>query len=284
MIDSSLKIHHLPRAEGALFIAGFEGWGNALDVSKGMVDFLIRELNAVRFAHLDPDPYFRYDEHRPQVDVQDGALKEVTPPDASFYVTSEEASGRRLVLFRSAEPHLQWYRFCGIVLSVCEMTGVSALATIGSMFDDVLHTDVMVSAFASRPGILSELEAYRVVPVNYQGASAIHTLLQEAAEGRGMDALSLWCHCPYYLQGTTHFGLLSHLGSILGSWGGFDVDTSELDTTWRHLTRQIQEVIEKNPELKNMIHDLRKAKVKGTWDSARRQDKVIQLEDFLKPA
>jgi hypothetical protein len=33
-----------------------------------------------------------------------------------------------------------------------------------------------------------------------------------------------------------------------------------------------------------MINDLRKAKVKGSWDAARRHDNVIQLEDFLKPA
>ncbi|MGD8389647.1 MAG: PAC2 family protein [Desulfobacteraceae bacterium] len=277
-------IDHLPRVQGALFIAGFEGWGNALDVSRGMVDFLIRETNAVRFARLDPDPFYRYDENRPQTNVQHGVLTEVTPPAAVFHVASEKTGGRDLVLFQAPEPQLQWYRFCDVILSVCEMTGASSLVTIGSMFDDVLHTDTMVSAFASRPSILSELEAHRVVPVNYQGPSAIHTLFQEAAEKRGMDALSLWCHCPYYLQGTTHFGLLSHLASILGAWAGFEVNTSELDATWRHLTRQIQEIIEKNSELKNMINDLRKAKVKGSWDAARRHDNVIQLEDFLKPA
>ena len=284
MPDPSLMIDYTPDVQDPLFIAGFEGWGNALDVSRGTVDFLIRELNAVRFARLDPDPFYRYDEHRPQANVQHGVLKEVAPPGAAFYVASEGKGQRDLVLFRATEPQLQWYRFCDAALSVCQMTGASALITIGSMYDDVLHTDTMVSAFASRPAILSELEGHRVVPVNYQGPSAIHTLFQEAAEKRGMDALSLWCHCPYYLQGTTHFGLLSHLGSILGVWGGFELNTSELDATWRHLTRQIQEIIEKNPELKNMINDLRKAKVKGSWDAARRHDKVIQLEDFLKPA
>lgn len=276
-------IDHTPRVQDPLFIAGFEGWGNALDVSRGMVDFLIHELDAVRFARLDPDPFYRYDEHRPQANIQHGLLKEITPPGAEFYAAPRGTGGRDLVLFHATEPHLQWYRFCEVALSVCKITGASTVVTIGSMFEDVLHTDTMVSAFASSPAILSELESYRVVPVNYQGPSAIHTLFQKAAEKRGLDALSFWCHCPYYLQGTTHFGLLSHLGSILGAWGGFEINTSELDKTWRHLARQIQEIIEKNPELENMISDLRKAKVKGSWNTAQRQDNVIHLEDFLKP-
>ena len=254
-----------------------------MDVSRGMVDFLIRTLEAEPFARLQPDSFYRYDESRPQVRVEGGRLLEVTPPGAGFYAAYEEKAGRDLVLFRASEPHLQWYRFCDAILSVCEQVRAATVVTVGSMFDDVLHTDTMVSAFASNPAILSTLEPHRVVPVNYRGPSAVHSLVHEEAERRGADALSLWSHCPYYLQGATHFGLLSHLGSILASWGGFRVDTEELDETWRELNRQIQEIIEKNPELQKMITDLRKAKVKGSWDAATRHDNVIHLEDFLKP-
>ncbi len=283
MLDRCLIIDDVPPLRDPLFIAGFEGWGNALDVSRGVVDFLIRTLEAEPFARLHPDPFYRYDETRPQVRVEEGLLLEVTPPGAAFYAVYEERAGRDLVLFRSSEPHLQWYRFCEAILSVCEQVRAATVVTIGSMFDDVLHTDTMVSAFASRPAILSALDPHRVVPVNYQGPSAVHSLVHDEAAKRGMDALSLWSHCPYYLQGTTHFGLLSHMGSILASWGGFQVDTKNLDETWRELNHQIQEIIEKNPELQKMITDLRKAKVKGSWGAATRHDNVIHLEDFLKP-
>ena len=47
--------------------------------------------------------------------------------------------------------------------------------------------------------------------------------------------------------------------------------------------KEIQEIIDKNPELQGMMHDLRKAKIKGSWDTARKGDKVIHLEDFMKP-
>jgi len=61
------------------------------------------------------------------------------------------------------------------------------------------------------------------------------------------------------------------------------LDTQELDRTWKDLSKQIQGIIEKNPELQSMVNDLRKSKLKGSWDTARKQDKVIHLEDFLKP-
>jgi len=284
MPDLSLIIDRIPSLQNPLFIAGFEGWGNALDVSRGMVDFMIRALGASPFARLDPDSFFRYDEQRPKVHVKDGFLTDLAPPDATFFSVSGEEAGRDLVLFRAPEPHLQWYRFCSAVLSVCEQTQATTVIILGSMFDDVLHTYTNVSAFSSRRDLLSELEeTFRIAPVNYKGPSAIHSLLHDEAAKRGLDALSLWCHCPYYLQGTTHFGLLSHLGSLLAAWGGFRLDTSELDDTWRDLNKQIQDIIEKNPELQHMISDLRKAKVKGSWDAAKRHDNVIHLEDFFKP-
>ena len=84
------------------------------------------------------------------------------------------------------------------------------------------------------------------------------------------------------LRGTTHFGLLSHLGLLLSEWGGFNLETEELAVTWRELGKQIQTIIDKNPELQGMIRDMRKAKVSGLWDMQKTQKKIIQLEDFLK--
>jgi proteasome assembly chaperone (PAC2) family protein len=160
---------------------------------------------------------------------------------------------------------------------------VKTIISLGSMYDNVLHTDMVISALASSEELLSGLKAENVNTINYKGPSAIHSTIHSEAKKRGIECVSLWCHCPYYLQGTTHFGLLSYLGALLSRWGGFELDTEELDTTWKNLNKQIQGIIDQNPELQGMINDLRKAKVKGSWDMARKQDKVIHLEDFLKP-
>ena len=64
---------------------------------------------------------------------------------------------------------------------------------------------------------------------------------------------------------------MSHLGALLSKWGGFDLDTQELDVTWKDLDKQIQGIIDKNPELQSMISDLRKEKLKGSWTLVRMQ-------------
>ena len=65
--------------------------------------------------------------------------------------------------------------------------------------------------------------------------------------------------------------------------GGFTLDTEELTVIWRDLSKQIRAVIDNNPELQGMVSDLRKTKIKGSWDVAGKNGKVIRLEDFLKP-
>jgi proteasome assembly chaperone (PAC2) family protein len=188
-----------------------------------------------------------------------------------------------MILLKASEPNLQWLRFSRSLLTLCQDLGVKTIINLGSMYDNVLHTDMVISAVATSEELLARLKEHKIISVNYKGPSAIHSTILNEAKKKGIECFSLWSHCPYYLQGTTHFGLLSHLGAFLSEWGGFRLDTSDLDRTWKELNKQIQSIIDRSPELQGMINDLRKAKLKGSWDMVKKNDKVIHLEDFLKP-
>jgi proteasome assembly chaperone (PAC2) family protein len=283
MFHEDLQIEYLPSMNDALFIAGFEGWGNALDISRGMVDYLVEKLNGKSFGRISPDLFYRFDEHRPVVDIEEGILKSISPPGGVLYAVEQAVAGRDMIILKASEPDLRWFAFADAILALCEKTRVKMMISLGSMYDNVLHSDTVVSAAASTEQILEALKNQKVIAVNYKGPSAIHSVLLDEARNRGVPCVSLWCHCPFYLQGTTHFGLLSHLGSLLSSWAGFKLDTQELDRTWKELSKQIQGIIDKNPELQTMISDLRKSKIKGSWEEAKKGDKVIHLEDFFKP-
>ena len=54
-MEQGVHIEEVPELERPILIAGFSGWGNALDVSKGMTNYLINKLKAKYFARINPD-------------------------------------------------------------------------------------------------------------------------------------------------------------------------------------------------------------------------------------
>ena len=287
MSDEGIHFKGLPQLKNPVLIAGFDGWGNALNISNGMAAYLIQRLKAKNFADLDPDTFYRYDEQRPVVDIADGKLNTLTPPSGSFYAVETEADQSDLIILKANEPNLQWFRFVDLLFSICQKLQVRTIITLGSMYDNVLHTDRIISGVASSQEMLSELKQKRIIPITYQGPSAIHSIIQSEGAKKGFECISLWSHCPYYLQGTTHFGILSYLGELIAGMVNFQLDTSDLQANWKKLEKQINTLIDSNDELQSLISNLRKEKVKGAAGSlkgaANGDEKIINLQDFLDP-
>jgi len=65
MYEECLKPDYSPDLREPLFIAGFDGWGNALDISIGMAEYLIRKLGAKPFGKINPDLFYRFDDKGP---------------------------------------------------------------------------------------------------------------------------------------------------------------------------------------------------------------------------
>jgi proteasome assembly chaperone (PAC2) family protein len=287
MTDHGIDIEELPALNKPLLIVGFDGWGNALDISKGMVTHLIHALQAEPFAKINPDPFYRYDETRPQVNIEEGVLKSFLPPGGTFYAVPPRSDEKDLVLLDANEPNLQWFHFVDALLSLCKKLGVETIITLGGMYDSVFHSDRIISGIASSETDLTKLKQKNVIPIHYQGPSAIHSIIHSESPPKGVHSISLWCHCPYYLQGITHLGLLATLGDLLSFLGDFKLDTDDLETSWKALKLKIQGLIESNPELQAVINEIRKAKVKGSWanvaGSIKKEEKVINIKDFLEP-
>ncbi|MBW1835696.1 MAG: PAC2 family protein [Deltaproteobacteria bacterium] len=287
MTEHGIDIEKLPELNKPLLIAGFDGWGNALDISKGMVTHLIHKLQAEPFAKIDPDTFYHYDETRPRVNIEEGVLKSFLPPGGTFYAVPSRSGEKDLVILEANEPNLRWFQFVDALLALCEKLGVETIITLGSMYDSVLHSDRIISGIASSENDLTKLKQKNVIPIHYQGPSAIHSIIHSESPPKGVHSISLWCHCPYYLQGITHLGLLATLGDLLSFLGDFKLNTEDLETGWKVLKVKIQGFIENNPELQTVINELRKAKVKGSWanvaGSIKKDEKVINIKDFLEP-
>lgn len=287
MRSNGIHIRELPDLKNPLLIAGFDGWGNALKISSGMAAYLIRSFKAQQFAVMDPDAYYRYDELRPVVHIEDGVMKRLSPPEGAFYAARTAPDQPDLVILQADEPSLRWVGFVEAFYSLCETLKVESVITMGSMYDHVLHTDRIISAIASSTALVSILQEKGVNTITYQGPSAIHSIIHSEGAKRNLACMSLWCHCPYYLQGTTHFGILAHLGKLLGALGGFDLSTKDLEASWEKMHVQIEQLIQNNAELQAVVKQIRKAKVRGTAaemkGSLKSGEKIINIQDFLQP-
>ncbi len=267
-------------------IAGFGGWGDVLKVSTGLADYLIRQFKAEKFALLNPDLFFRYDEARPSVRIADGTLKEFTYPECALYAAHTGDAQRDIVILKGEEPQLAWQVFALALFDLLQNLGVDLIITIGSMYDQVRHTDRIVSGVASSDNLLADLVRKGVRPISYQGPSAIHSILQTDGPPNGIARASLWCHCPFYLQGTVHFGYLAHLATLVSALGAFEIDVSSLDRNWQKMEKQIERQIAQNPEAQALIQKLDQTTqiLSPSPEPASTKTngpKVIDLQDFL---
>lgn len=279
-----IHIDTLPTLRHPMMIMGFGGWGNALEISTEMAEYLIRKFDASLFATLDSDLFYRYDSTRPVVNIQAGSLKSLRWPGGEFYSAPTKSEKGDLLVLRAEEPTLRWHRFGEEFFNLCRQLNVKTIISIGSMYDHVLHSDRIISGMASSDALSTQLQAADVMPIYYQGPSAIHSLFQKEGPKQGFDCVSLWCHCPFYLDNTIHFGLLSDLAQVLASLGGFDLDTTDLEDQWNGLRIQIQRLIEENPRVAEVIEELKEnqdADSLAKKKEAARDEKVIRLRDFL---
>jgi proteasome assembly chaperone (PAC2) family protein len=287
MSANGIQIHEWPDLKDPLLIAGFDGWGNALKISSSMVAYLIRALKTQQFAELDPDIFFRYDDKRPVVQIEEGVLKSISPPGGTFYAAQTAPDERDLVILKADEPSLRWFGFVDDLFDLCGRLRIKTIITLGSMYDHVLHSDRIMSAIASNADWSLILKQKGVNSISYRGPGAIHSTIHSAALKRDIDCISLWCHCPYYLQGTTHFGILAHLGKMLAAIGGFKLNIQDLEASWEKLNIQIENLIENNAELQAVVNELRQAKASGSAAGMKgllkSDEKVINIQDFLQP-
>jgi hypothetical protein len=276
-----------PPLSNPVCIVAFDGWGDALNVSTALVHYLMRVTSAAPLAEIDPDPFFTYDQQRPTVRIGQGRLEEISPPEAKFYYAKAPSASPKdkrpdLIFFRGEEPTLRWRQFVNLFLAVCARFGEVTIFSVGGLYDRVLHDETLFSAIYTSGALTARLPG-RVRAANYNGPGAIHTMLHAEAKRRNLPALSLWAHCPHYLQNTTHFGLVAELVQMVSAFTGYELENDPLLTRWEKIERQIEALADENDEVREVIEGLRQERSQGAEagiSSEKIETKIVRLDDF----
>jgi hypothetical protein len=151
---------------------------------------------------------------------------------------------------------------------------------LGSLFDHVFHDESVISAVVQDPTMFNRVRSLGCQMIEYQGPGAVHAAVMEAATPLGIRCVSLWAHLPFYLKGPSEL-LMHHYLQALGGLLEMQIDTQYLLTEWEDKLEQIESLIEKDRELKQLLDQLKNNQTpkKGSTVNA---PKVVRLDDFVK--
>ena len=272
-----------PSLREPALVAAFGGWGNAGEVASSTVDFMVNSLEAELLAVLESDDFYLFTVNRPLVSIANGHLKSLDLPRSRFYF-STNSPGKDLILFMGPEPQLCWHQYMEAFMQLCHRFGVKSFITLGGLHDEVLHNETKISAAGASMDDVQRLRQLRepVALIDYVGPSAIHSLFLAKAQEQNMESISLWAHAASYLQGTNYrlcSGLIRRLNPLLE----MEVDTTELDLSWKLVEDQIEKLIKQNDQLKQHVEKLKRREKRGSFTpSPSSPAKVIRLDEFLK--
>ncbi len=271
-----------PTLHEPALLAGFGGWGNAGQVATSTIDYLVERLKARELAILGSDKFYLFSVNRPLVTIANGQLKRLDLPRSRFYYWSNP-EGSDLILFSGPEPQIRWHEYVEVFMQVCQRFGVKEFITLGGLHDDVLHNEEIISAAGASMNDVRKLRQLgeSVQLIDYSGPSAVHSLFLAQAREHSIPSMSLWAHAASYLQGTNYklcAALIKRLNFLLN----VEIDTTELDLSWRFLEEQIESLIDRNEQLKQHLEDLKKRGQRGSFTPQPSPAKVIRLDQFIK--
>ena len=159
-------------------------------------------------------------------------------------------------------------------MQLCQRFQVKTFITLGGLHDEVLHNEERISAAG---GSIDDVQVLRALEepvqlIDYVGPSAIHSLFLAKSKDFDMQSISIWAHAASYLQGTNYKLLLE-----------LQVDTTELELSWKLLEEQIENLIARNEQLRQHVEDLRQREQRGGFTpQTSTTAKVIRLDEFIK--
>lgn len=243
-----------PTLHRPVLLAAFKGWNDAGEAASGAVDMLWHSLEAVEFAHIDPEQFFDFQLTRPTVRSAKGGGRRIDWPDNRFGWAQLPGADRHVVLLDGTEPNLRWRTFSEGVADLALTLDIDLVLTIGALQVDVPHTrPVPVTGTTTNSELASRLGMGRST---YEGPTGMTGVLHQACVEAGIDAVSLWAGVPHYLSGTPYLtGTLSLTERILRVLDG-DVSLDELAREAAAQADDIRALLAEDEDLAEYVGEL----------------------------
>src|SRR4051794_15463491 len=208
-------------------ICAFKGWNDAADAASTALTFVGASLGASRFASIDPEEFYDFQNTRPKVRVTEGRSREITWPEVEIFEAKVPGAPRDLILLVGFEPAYRWRTFCSLIVELAEALGAQLVVTMGSLLADVPHSrPVAITGIASDEALVERLGLQSSM---YEGPTGIVGVLHSAFAAVGVPTASLWAAVPHYVAGAPNPKAALALVRSVEGLVGVSVDAADLE-------------------------------------------------------
>lgn len=279
-MEYNVRFNKRPRLLKPIMILGFGGWSNAGNSALKSIDYIIEKKGGKLLGKINPDNLYQFTQNRPAIAIEEGRLKSVSQTEMPIYYMKNKEGEHDIIFIRGQEPDYRWNSFVDTIIALCKKWDVSVISSLGGMYDDILHTEAIVSGVYSSEEWRDIFIKNDINMINYEGPSGIHSLIMEKSKEHSYPFFGIWGHTPLYLRGT-NFRVVIRIVELLAFLFSFSIETSELEVSLKEFETQIQGILDQNDELKEHIEQIKKMRAgenrkKGT-------PKVVNIKDFIRP-
>ncbi len=275
-----MEILQIPPLRSPVMIFAFGGWNDAGEAATGAASHLLSIWDNTLIGNFDPEDFYDFQVNRPMVFVDDSKVRKITWPTTEAFGILTPQYDFDLVVVKGLEPSMRWKKFTNDLLDLADDLEVSMILTVGSLLADTPHSrPISVSGSGSHPEIAKRLG---VEVSRYEGPTGILGILQEAAQRRGIDAISLWAAIPHYASSPPSPKATLALVNALEDFLNISIPVEDLPEQSKMWESGIDEMAREDTELGEYVRQLEASKDETELPEATGEAIAREFERYLR--
>ncbi len=291
---NSVKYDSRPNLRSPYVVCGWNGWLNGGDVSIGGIAYLIRHLNAVKFAEIPASRYHVYqvpgvDNSRPIFKMDDGLIVETHLSKNEFYYALNSNSDHDLIFLLGTEPNLYWEEYTDTVVDFALSFKATRLYTFGAILDRTPYTrEPKISCTCTSAEMKDEISKYGVTFSSRIGTASFNQMLIYSCQKKGLDGINFTGRVSYYPEFSVAIeynprsikSVLIRLNDLMH----LNLDFTELNEGIKELEGKLDFVRQQNAQFNTYIDELEKEYVEIPYESfdISPNEAIKFAEEFLR--
>jgi proteasome assembly chaperone (PAC2) family protein len=222
------------------------GWGGDTGkLGETIADYLIKKLEGHLFYEIDPEDFFPLG----GITIEDDLVQF---PESQFFV----CPSYNLVIFKSATPSFEFYRYFTQMLDVAERyCKIREVLAIGGMVSLTSHTlpRQLLGTFNSEE-LKNEISVYDIdCDSSYETPPGqkptLNSFLLWVSKRRSLAGMGLWVPVPFYLMSVDDPKAQKKIMEFLNQRFRWEIDLREFDDNIKDQDQRINEVRNLYPEI-----------------------------------